>query len=157
LTETYFVQFFSPIASYYQHQDTDKEYICSVDKDNGMHRCTDLLPSRYYHLVCNDIALPNSNNEPNDTNCVNWNQYYTECKAGPRNPFQDAISFDNVGMAWTAIFLVISLEGWSDIMYYIQDAHSFWDWIYFVLLIVVCLHFNLFNNLFFYFIQTFLH
>lgn len=32
---------------------------------------------------------------------------------------------------------VISLEGWSDIMYYVQDAHSFWDWIYFVLLIVV--------------------
>lgn len=32
---------------------------------------------------------------------------------------------------------VISLEGWVDIMYYIQDAHSFWDWIYFVALIVV--------------------
>lgn len=30
-----------------------------------------------------------------------------------------------------------SLEGWTDIMYYVQDAHSFWDWIYFVLLIVV--------------------
>jgi hypothetical protein len=38
-----------------------------------------------------------------------------------------------------AIFLVISLEGWTDIMYYVQDAHSFWDWIYFVLLIVVSL------------------
>ncbi|EDW37916.1 GL21364 [Drosophila persimilis] len=33
--------------------------------------------------------------------------------------------------------LVISLEGWTDIMYYVQDAHSFWDWIYFVLLIVI--------------------
>lgn len=47
------------------------------------------------------------------------------------------MSFDNIGLAWTAIFLVISLEGWTDIMYYVQDAHSFWDWIYFVLLIVV--------------------
>ena len=36
-----------------------------------------------------------------------------------------------------ALFQVISLEGWTDIMYYIQDAHSFWDFIYFVLLIVV--------------------
>ena len=26
-----------------------------------------------------------------------------------------------------------------NIMYYIQDAHSFWDWIYFVALIVVSL------------------
>ena len=32
---------------------------------------------------------------------------------------------------------VISLEGWVDIMYYVQDTHSFWDWLYFVLLIVV--------------------
>ncbi|RXG68903.1 Sodium channel protein type 4 subunit alpha A, partial [Armadillidium vulgare] len=36
-----------------------------------------------------------------------------------------------------SFFQVISLEGWTDIMYYIQDAHSFWDWIYFVLLIVI--------------------
>lgn len=69
--------------------------------------------------------------------CINWNKYYTECKAGDSNPFQGTISFDNVGMAWTAIFLVISLEGWSDIMYLLQDSHSFWVWIYFVLLIVI--------------------
>jgi len=38
---------------------------------------------------------------------------------------------------------VISLAGWVNIMYYIQDAHSFWDWIYFVALIIVshrCVH-----------------
>jgi len=32
---------------------------------------------------------------------------------------------------------VISLEGWVDIMYNIQDAQSFWSWIYFATLIVV--------------------
>jgi len=35
------------------------------------------------------------------------------------------------------LWQVISLEGWVEIMYYVQDTHSFWDWIYFVLLIVV--------------------
>lgn len=35
---------------------------------------------------------------------------------------------------------IISLEGWVDIMYYIQDAHSFWNWMYFVALIVVSNH-----------------
>ena len=54
-----------------------------------------------------------------------------------KNPFQGSVSFDNIGFAWVAIFLVISLEGWSDIMHYTQDAHSFWNWIYFVLLIVI--------------------
>ena len=34
-------------------------------------------------------------------------------------------------------FQVISLEGWTDVMYFVQDAHSFWNWLYFVLLIVV--------------------
>jgi len=34
-------------------------------------------------------------------------------------------------------FQVISLESWVNIMYYVQDAHSFWDWTYFVALIVV--------------------
>ncbi|CAH3037176.1 unnamed protein product [Porites lobata] len=44
---------------------------------------------------------------------------------------------DNIGIAWIAIFQVITLEGWSDIMYFVQDSHSFWNWIYFVVLIVM--------------------
>lgn len=88
-------------------------------------------------MICNETALPFSPNLPTETSCVNWNQYYTNCSQLGRNPFRGTMSFDNIGLAWTAIFLVISLEGWTDIMYYVQDAHSFWDWIYFVLLIVV--------------------
>ncbi|XP_077490512.1 voltage-dependent T-type calcium channel subunit alpha-1G-like [Amblyomma americanum] len=132
------VRAFNPISSYYQGLDAEKDYICSTDKDNGMHRCSGLpplvLPSG---LTCNASAQPHSANAPTNASCVNWNQYYTNCTAGDKNPFQGSISFDNIGLAWVAIFLVISLEGWSDIMYYVQDAHSFWDWIYFVLLIVI--------------------
>lgn len=84
-----------------------------------------------------ESAVPDTPNYPTNISCVNWNQYYTNCTQLGPNPFQGTISFDNIGMAWVAIFLVISLEGWTDIMYYVQDAHSFWDWIYFVLLIVV--------------------
>lgn len=32
---------------------------------------------------------------------------------------------------------VITLEGWVDIMYYVMDAHSFYNFIYFILLIIV--------------------
>lgn len=42
----------------------------------------------------------------NLTECINWNQYYTECTPGEHNPFSGAISFDNIGLAWVAIFLV---------------------------------------------------
>ncbi len=49
-------------------------------------------------------------------------------------PYQLAIYF-----MLLKVFLlqVISLEGWTDVMYFVQDAHSFWNWIYFVMLIVV--------------------
>ena len=42
----------------------------------------------------------------NETDCIDWNQYYTECTPGEYNPFSGAISFDNIGLAWVAIFLV---------------------------------------------------
>ncbi|XP_022162041.1 voltage-dependent T-type calcium channel subunit alpha-1G isoform X5 [Myzus persicae] len=122
------------LPAYYTLNDEEKDYICSKNDDNGMHSCFDLPPTRGHDaLICNataTMALANGS-------CVNWNYYYTECKSQGENPFQGTISFDNIGLAWVAIFVVISLEGWVDIMYYVQDAHSFWDWIYFVLLIVI--------------------
>ncbi|XP_071560720.1 ca[2+]-channel protein alpha[[1]] subunit T isoform X2 [Temnothorax nylanderi] len=115
-----------------------QDYICSRPDDSGMHLCSNLPPLKLGNVVCNSTAVPNSNvTFINNDTCVNWNYYYTECKGQGNNPFQGTISFDNIGLAWVAIFLVISLEGWTDIMYYVQDAHSFWDWIYFVLLIVI--------------------
>jgi voltage-dependent calcium channel T type alpha-1G len=38
--------------------------------------------------------------------CVNWNRYYSSCRPVGNNPFQGAISFDNIGLAWVAIFQV---------------------------------------------------
>lgn len=57
-------------------------------------------------MSCNDSALMHVSNEPTNESCVNWNQYYTDCRPGDKNPFQGAISFDNIGLAWVAIFLV---------------------------------------------------
>ncbi|XP_050464943.1 voltage-dependent T-type calcium channel subunit alpha-1G isoform X6 [Cataglyphis hispanica] len=130
------VKYPDDLEKYFEYQGQD--YICSRPDDSGMHSCSNLPPLKFGNLVCNNTAVPNSNvTFINNDTCVNWNYYYTECKGQGNNPFQGTISFDNIGLAWVAIFLVISLEGWTDIMYYVQDAHSFWDWIYFVLLIVI--------------------
>ena len=65
--------------------------------------------------MCNDTAEPFSNASlasveetasSSNASCVDWHQYYTDCKAGVENPFQGAISFDNIGLAWVAIFQV---------------------------------------------------
>ncbi|CAB0028578.1 unnamed protein product, partial [Trichogramma brassicae] len=130
------VKYPDDLEKFFEYQGQD--YICSRMDDNGMHSCSNLPRLKIGNIECNETALPNSNlTFLNATSCVNWNAYYTECKGQGNNPFQGTISFDNIGLAWVAIFLVISLEGWTDIMYYVQDAHSFWDWIYFVLLIVI--------------------
>ena len=39
-------------------------------------------------------------------NCINWNSYYSKCRPSDKNPFKGAISFDNIGYAWVAIFQV---------------------------------------------------
>ncbi|XP_071560722.1 ca[2+]-channel protein alpha[[1]] subunit T isoform X4 [Temnothorax nylanderi] len=130
------VKYPDDLEKYFEYGGQD--YICSRPDDSGMHLCSNLPPLKLGNVVCNSTAVPNSNvTFINNDTCVNWNYYYTECKGQGNNPFQGTISFDNIGLAWVAIFLVISLEGWTDIMYYVQDAHSFWDWIYFVLLIVI--------------------
>ncbi|CAH2037210.1 unnamed protein product, partial [Iphiclides podalirius] len=126
-----------PNISFHYEFSKELDYICTTPGDSGMHQCGNFPPYRYGPIVCNETAKPFSYNRPTNTSCVNWNQYYTNCTERGSNPFQGTISFDNIGLAWVAIFLVISLEGWTDIMYYVQDAHSFWDWIYFVLLIVI--------------------
>ncbi|EYB96681.1 hypothetical protein Y032_0148g2669 [Ancylostoma ceylanicum] len=123
------------LTRFYIPEDTSLEYICSQTDANGLHTCSNLPPYTMDGVKCN-LTIEDYD-KVSDKACINWNIYYNECQVMQRNPFQGSVSFDNIGFAWVAIFLVISLEGWTDIMYYVQDAHSFWNWIYFVLLIVI--------------------
>uniref|UniRef100_A0A7I4Z6U7 Voltage-dependent T-type calcium channel subunit alpha n=1 Tax=Haemonchus contortus TaxID=6289 RepID=A0A7I4Z6U7_HAECO len=123
------------LTRFYIPEDTSLEYICSHADANGLHTCSNLPPYTVDGVKCN--LTIDDYDKVSDKACINWNIYYNECQVMQRNPFQGSVSFDNIGFAWVAIFLVISLEGWTDIMYYVQDAHSFWNWIYFVLLIVI--------------------
>uniref|UniRef100_A0A3B4FBI7 Voltage-dependent T-type calcium channel subunit alpha n=1 Tax=Pundamilia nyererei TaxID=303518 RepID=A0A3B4FBI7_9CICH len=121
---------------YHTENDDENPFICSQPRDNGMRDCSS-IPKLYEEggLECTlDI---DSYNSTDNTTCVNWNQYYTNCSAGLINPFKGAINFDNICYAWIAIFQVITLEGWVDIMYFVMDAHSFYNFIYFILLIII--------------------
>ncbi|OCT62923.1 voltage-dependent T-type calcium channel subunit alpha-1G isoform X2 [Xenopus laevis] len=124
------------LERYYQTENEDENpFICSQARENGMRYCRNVPAMREEGLECtlNQYFYNNTSN----TSCVNWNQYYTNCSAGEHNPFKGAINFDNIGYAWIAIFQVITLEGWVDIMYFVMDAHSFYNFIYFILLIII--------------------
>ncbi|XP_069563600.1 voltage-dependent T-type calcium channel subunit alpha-1G isoform X3 [Brachyistius frenatus] len=121
---------------YHTENDDENPFICSQPKENGMRDCGS-VPKLYEEggLECSLDMF--SYNSTDNTTCVNWNQYYTKCSAGSINPFKNAINFDNICYAWIAIFQVITLEGWVDIMYFVMDAHSFYNFIYFILLIII--------------------
>ncbi|XP_023273227.1 voltage-dependent T-type calcium channel subunit alpha-1H-like [Seriola lalandi dorsalis] len=130
------------LSGYYRPDGTDDHpFICSTERENGMLRCSDVPRRRVGGTFCllgAEEARPEMGlRVEEEVSCVNWYQYYNECRAGEINPHKGAINFDNIGYAWIAIFQVITLEGWVDIMYYVMDAHSFYNFIYFIFLIIV--------------------
>uniref|UniRef100_A0A3B4DQD5 Ion transport domain-containing protein n=1 Tax=Pygocentrus nattereri TaxID=42514 RepID=A0A3B4DQD5_PYGNA len=129
------------LSPYYRSEDSDDiPFICSTNRENGMLRCSDVPPRRVGGVYCQLSADNITDHTPQaaaQNGCVNWNAYYNSCRASEHNPHNGAINFDNIGYAWIAIFQVITLEGWVDIMYYVMDAHSFYNFIYFIFLIIV--------------------
>ncbi|XP_062838982.1 voltage-dependent T-type calcium channel subunit alpha-1I isoform X2 [Anolis carolinensis] len=132
------------LPPYYQPEEDDEmPFICSLSGDNGIMGCHEIPPLKERgHVCCLDkddyFYYTSVRQEFNVSGmCVNWNQYYSECRTGNANPHKGAINFDNIGYAWIVIFQVITLEGWVEIMYYVMDAHSFYNFIYFILLIIV--------------------
>uniref|UniRef100_A0A8C0K376 Calcium voltage-gated channel subunit alpha1 H n=1 Tax=Canis lupus dingo TaxID=286419 RepID=A0A8C0K376_CANLU len=131
------------LRPYYQTEEGEENpFICSSRRDNGMQKCSHIPSRRELRVECTlgweAYGQPQADAPGAARNaCINWNQYYNVCRSGGSNPHNGAINFDNIGYAWIAIFQVITLEGWVDIMYYVMDAHSFYNFIYFILLIIV--------------------
>ncbi|KAM9745827.1 voltage-dependent T-type calcium channel subunit alpha-1I isoform 3-T3 [Menidia menidia] len=141
-------------APYYQpEEDDERPFICSLASDNGIMSCSDVPARREGGRICcldkedalhrqslglSPEPLANGSGAGEAMGlCINWHQYYTRCHTGNSNPHKGAINFDNIVYAWIVIFQVITLEGWVEIMYYVMDAHSFYNFIYFILLIII--------------------
>ncbi|NWR97303.1 CAC1I protein, partial [Motacilla alba] len=144
MEENFTIQGDIVLPPYYQPEEDDEmPFICSLSGDNGIMGCHEIPPLKERgHECCldkDDYYYYNSVRQEFNVSgmCVNWNQYYNVCRTGNANPHKGAINFDNIGYAWIVIFQVITLEGWVEIMYYVMDAHSFYNFIYFILLIIV--------------------
>uniref|UniRef100_A0A672GHV7 Ion transport domain-containing protein n=1 Tax=Salarias fasciatus TaxID=181472 RepID=A0A672GHV7_SALFA len=105
-------------------------------RENGMLRCSDVPRRRVGRTPC-VLAAEDANQETGlgvdePVSCVNWYQFYNQCRAGEINPHKGAINFDNIGYAWIAIFQVITLEGWVDIMLLCHGCSFLYNFIYFI-------------------------
>ncbi|XP_031795983.1 voltage-dependent T-type calcium channel subunit alpha-1I [Sarcophilus harrisii] len=144
LEDNFTIQGDVALPPYYQPEEDDEmPFICSLSGDNGIMGCHEIPPLKEQGRECclskDDFAFYSAAQQDFNISgmCVNWNRYYNVCRTGSVNPHKGAINFDNIGYAWIVIFQVITLEGWVEIMYYVMDAHSFYNFIYFILLIIV--------------------
>ena len=60
-----------------------------------------------------------------------------ECLELGINPGMGQLHFDDIGAAMVVIFQIMTLEGWNDIMYDVQDVTGYWSFLYFVVLVFV--------------------
>ncbi|XP_028853746.1 calcium channel, voltage-dependent, L type, alpha 1S subunit, a [Denticeps clupeoides] len=62
----------------------------------------------------------------------------TECKAWWPGPNQGITHFDNLGFAMLTVYQCITTQGWTDVLYWVNDAVGVeWPWMYFVTLILL--------------------
>ncbi|KAM3587562.1 uncharacterized protein V6R79_009032 [Siganus canaliculatus] len=66
-------------------------------------------------------------------NCRNG----TVCKMGWEGPNDGITNFDNFAFAMLTVFQCITMEGWTDVLYWMQDAMGYeLPWVYFVSLVI---------------------
>ncbi|CAL4062820.1 unnamed protein product, partial [Meganyctiphanes norvegica] len=64
-------------------------------------------------------------------------KFYT-CRGGWEGPNFGITNFDNFGLAMLTVFQCITMEGWTDMMYYIADSMgNSWQWMYFLSMIII--------------------
>ncbi|KAK5620574.1 hypothetical protein CRENBAI_022120 [Crenichthys baileyi] len=142
LEEDILVLYNRSLSPYYVSMPGERvPFICSLDK-SGMRHCWDIPPYREGGNTC--LLAASQQDTPGDlapgtnvSGCVNWNAYYSVCRSLGENPNMGCINFDDIGYAWIAIFQAVTLEGWTEIMYYVMDSHSYWSFIYFIILTII--------------------
>ncbi|KAJ3586916.1 hypothetical protein NHX12_013308 [Muraenolepis orangiensis] len=62
----------------------------------------------------------------------------SECRPGWEGPNNGITHFDNIGFAMLTVFQSITMESWTQVLYWVNDAiGNEWPWLYFLTLILV--------------------
>ncbi|XP_041091581.1 calcium channel, voltage-dependent, P/Q type, alpha 1A subunit, b [Polyodon spathula] len=93
-----------------------------------------------FHTTCFDIFTREMREdypcgkEPPSRLCPNG----TECRGYWIGPNYGITQFDNILFAVLTVFQCITMEGWTDLLYYSNDASgNAWNWLYFIPLIII--------------------
>lgn len=108
--------------------------IIGVELFRGKFRSTCVNTTTDKIIFSDDQIHPCSSSSNYGFQCPNG----TTCKENfwP-GPNDGIVSFDNIALAGLTVFTCITLEGWTDVMYLVEDTMgNHWIWLYFVTLII---------------------
>ncbi|CAH1103422.1 unnamed protein product [Psylliodes chrysocephalus] len=95
------------------------------------------------HSTCYDNSTGKEMDEPHPCGVdegvgFDCSQLNMVCKEGWTGPNDGITNFDNFGLSMLTVFQCITLEGWTDVLYNIQDSLGrTWQWIYFVSMVIL--------------------
>ncbi|XP_056645198.1 muscle calcium channel subunit alpha-1 isoform X6 [Diorhabda sublineata] len=95
------------------------------------------------HMTCVDNTTGKQMDDPHPCgidvgfNCTQIS-INMKCQEGWTGPNDGITNFDNFGLSMLTVFQCITLEGWTDVLYNIQDAMGrTWQWAYFVSMVIL--------------------
>ncbi|KAI2520863.1 voltage-dependent L-type calcium channel subunit alpha-1S [Homo sapiens] len=94
------------------------------------------------YFIGTDIVATVENEEPSPCARTGSGRRCTingsECRGGWPGPNHGITHFDNFGFSMLTVYQCITMEGWTDVLYWVNDAiGNEWPWIYFVTLILL--------------------
>jgi len=91
-----------------------------------------------FHKTCFDIVTGEMMEDPTPCGGIFHCPNGTECRGEWEGPQWGITCFDNFGQAMLTVFQCITLEGWTDMLYWIHDSQgNTWQFIYFVTMVVL--------------------
>ncbi|XP_053505780.1 voltage-dependent L-type calcium channel subunit alpha-1C isoform X1 [Ictalurus furcatus] len=101
-----------------------------------MHRACFSFRNGHRGPLAEEKPAPCAPNNAHGRHCTPAN--ITQCMMGWEGPNDGITNFDNFAFAMLTVFQCITMEGWTDVLYWVNDAvGNSWPWLYFVTLIII--------------------
>ncbi|XP_067284316.1 voltage-dependent L-type calcium channel subunit alpha-1C isoform X5 [Pseudorasbora parva] len=100
-----------------------------------MHRTCFFFKDGHKGPISEEKPAPCAPSSAHGRHCTPAN--ITQCMMGWEGPNDGITNFDNFAFAMLTVFQCITMEGWTDVLYWMQDAMGYeLPWVYFVSLVI---------------------
>ena len=91
-----------------------------------------------FHKACFDDITMEIEEEPSPCGYMRVCPNGTTCLEGWEGPQWGITSFDNIQQSILTVFQCITLEGWTDILYWVHDSKgASWQFLYFFSMVII--------------------